>query len=121
MADEQDRAEFLDDDKLEGDFPPDQPIGVDTFGITAAEERWGEPLAEAISRQEPDVPAGLDAINDAVADEAPIDAMDDGTPDEIATDVITAAEADMVQEREGAPAAEETAVHVVPDDDRSLR
>src|SRR5690349_19770446 len=29
MADDQDRAEALDDDKLGGDFPPDNPMGVD--------------------------------------------------------------------------------------------
>jgi hypothetical protein len=29
MADEQDKAEALDDDKLGGDFPPDNPVGVD--------------------------------------------------------------------------------------------
>ncbi len=29
MADEQDRAEALDDDKLGGEFPPHDPMGVD--------------------------------------------------------------------------------------------
>jgi hypothetical protein len=29
MADQQDRAEALDDDKLGGEYPPDNPIGVD--------------------------------------------------------------------------------------------
>ena len=29
MADEQDQAEALDDDKLGGEYPPDNPMGVD--------------------------------------------------------------------------------------------
>jgi|SRR5947209_10893321 len=105
MADEQDLAESLDDDKLAGDYPPDQPLGVDTYGTTAAEERYGEPLVEALAREQPDREgsAAADAADAAIADEVP------------------AAEADIVQEREGAPAAEEVAVHVVSEDDLPAR
>src|SRR5947199_209332 len=52
--DEQDLAEQLDEDKVDGEYPPDRPLGVDTYGTTAAEERVGEPLVEAMAREEPD-------------------------------------------------------------------
>ena len=53
-SDEQDQSELLDDDKLPGEYPPDEPMGVDTYGTTAAEERAGEPITEAIARENTD-------------------------------------------------------------------
>lgn len=60
--DEQDVAESLDGDVLpeyddpEGNlqFPPDEPTGVDEYGITAGEERVDEPLADRVAREIPD-------------------------------------------------------------------
>ena len=43
------------DPAVEGMIPPrDFPQGVEEFGITAAEERMQEPLAERVLREEPD-------------------------------------------------------------------
>lgn len=64
MADEQDRAESLDADVVDDDgrideddltdYPPDSYQGVDEYGLTAAEERFEEPLAERVLRETPD-------------------------------------------------------------------
>lgn len=54
MAEEQERAESLDDDKIARDFPPDEPIAVDDYGTTGAEQEWDEPLEERLAREEPD-------------------------------------------------------------------
>lgn len=63
MADPQDRAEALDSDKLPGDhddvesepeYPLDELIGADEYGITAAEERVDEPIEERDDREQPD-------------------------------------------------------------------
>ena len=110
----QDRAEALDDDKLGGEFPPEDPLGVDEYGTTAAEERVDEPLAERVAREEPEVDAPTDqpvpladrddAIQDgeAWAEEAAV-----AEPDATATDTAT--------EREAPLPAEEAAIHEVPE------
>ena len=54
MSDPQDRAEALDDDRIGQEYPPEDPVGVDEYGITPAEERYDEPLEERIEREEPD-------------------------------------------------------------------
>lgn len=60
MADEQERAESLDDDKLARDYPPDEPVASDDYGTTGAEQEWDEPLEERVAREEPDKPATSD-------------------------------------------------------------
>lgn len=60
--DPQDQAEALDSDKIgtpddpdvEPDFPPDELLGADEYGLTAAEERVDEPLEERVERESPD-------------------------------------------------------------------
>lgn len=66
--DPQDRAELLDEDKVDAvddfsgdeygdglpEYPPDQPLGVDTVGVTPVEEDAGESFAERTWREEPD-------------------------------------------------------------------
>jgi hypothetical protein len=60
--DPQDMAEALDSDKLgtpddpdvEPEFPPDELLGADDYGLTAAEERVDEPLEERADRESPD-------------------------------------------------------------------
>lgn len=59
MADEQDRAEALDDDKIDPEFPPDEPLGADSRGVTAAEEALPESLAERVGREQAE--EGIDA------------------------------------------------------------
>jgi hypothetical protein len=54
MSDPQDVAEALDDDKVGAEFPPEEPLGVDDYGVTEAEQRWDEPLEERVDREEPD-------------------------------------------------------------------
>jgi hypothetical protein len=62
MSDPQDVAEALDGDKfdihdnpdVEPEFPKDELLGADEYGITAAEERWDEPLEERLERESPD-------------------------------------------------------------------
>lgn len=51
---EEDLSEVLDEDKLGGDFPPDEPVGVFEYGVTPQEERVDEPIAERVLREEPD-------------------------------------------------------------------
>lgn len=52
--DDEDVSEQLDDDKLPAEYPPDEPMGVDEYGITRAEARVDEPLEELIMRERPD-------------------------------------------------------------------
>jgi hypothetical protein len=64
---EQDQVEALDDDKLPPEYPPEEPLAVDGYGTTLAEERAPEPLAERVRREEPDfgAPAARGADLDA--------------------------------------------------------
>jgi hypothetical protein len=73
--DPQDQAEALDEDVVDPiddrggvefgndlpDYPPDRPMGVNTVGVTPAEEDAGESFAERTFREEPDEMSGLDA------------------------------------------------------------
>lgn len=54
VGDSQSGAEFLDDDKLPSEYPPDRPLGADEYGVTAYEETVPEPLEERLRREEPD-------------------------------------------------------------------
>jgi hypothetical protein len=62
-GDSQDRAEALDTDKLptdsddidaEPEYPLDELLGADEFGVRPAEERFGEPIDERVERELPD-------------------------------------------------------------------
>ncbi len=123
--DEQDRAEALDDDKQPAEYPPEEPLGVDEYGTTAAEERWEEPLAERLAREEPeDRPADTAGMVLVAPDEG---VHEDTEPDAVATAVDTGAGAldvgdiaagdstlrDTATEREGTLSPEEAAIHVV--------
>lgn len=60
----QDAAEALDGDKVADDevfqdddivvTPPDEPMAVEEYGVTPAEEIFDEPLAERVAREVPD-------------------------------------------------------------------
>ena len=131
MSDQQ-RAEGLDDDKLAGEYPPEEPLGVEEYGTTAAEEAWDEPLEERIAREEPDVPVPEDdgvellqpdegAHTDVEADE--VASVAHAQPDErgpLSEEDVASGDPtlrDVAQEREGAMPAEEAAVHVVEEPD----
>jgi hypothetical protein len=49
------RADRPDFDDSPPALPSDRPIGIDEHGVTAAEQRQGEPLETHLAREEPDV------------------------------------------------------------------
>ncbi|HUP84045.1 MAG TPA: hypothetical protein VM143_00125 [Acidimicrobiales bacterium] len=96
----------------EGLIPPrDHPQGVEEFGITAAEQRAGEPLADRVLREEPDFDEGTvaQAADDAIVGQLvepggeDVDAIDDEK------DAIAAA---IGADDEVALSAEESAMHI---------
>ena len=101
----------------EGMIPPgDTPIAVDEWGVTAAEERLDEPIAERVTREVPDLrPDDIDlddADDDLGIEEGttarfvdPADRDVSGYDDE--KDVIASLVGD-----DGAPSAEESAMHI---------
>jgi hypothetical protein len=113
---DQNLSEELDDDKLGGEFPPEEPLAVDDYGTTPAEEAWDEPLEERIAREEPDVLAPPDEGLELVQpDEG---AHTDTEPDEVASLVDHQDDTldDVAQEHEGAVPAEEAALHITEDE-----
>jgi hypothetical protein len=97
----------------EGLIPPrDHPQGVEEFGITAAEERGDEPLADRVLREEPDFDEGdvARAADDAIegqlvdAGSADVEGLDD-EKDVVATEVSG-------DDERIAPSAEEAAMHI---------
>ena len=51
MADEQDKAEALDDDTLGGDYPPDNPVGV---GDPTQDDKIRDSFEDRGLREDPD-------------------------------------------------------------------
>jgi hypothetical protein len=131
IDDAQDPAEALDDDELGEDYPPEEPLGVDEYGTTHAEERFDEPLEERIRREqpevrathgEPDPPAVLvdPDPTDSITGDGTVTAEAAGGPDDdigaIDVDDSVAGDPtlrDVATEREASVSAEEAAVHVV--------
>jgi hypothetical protein len=116
----------VEDAEDEGYSPPERPLAVNRYGVTAREQREGESLDRLLAEEEPDVvpPAG-DGVGDSLADGEPLDpeagsyrsgrlvSHDPGVPlapgedaDLWATDVGISG---------GAASAEEAAMHVVDD------
>lgn len=91
MADEQDTAEQLDEDEVEGTYPPDKLLGAQAYGAAGAEPHAVESVAARAAREEPEEGAGVSS------DQQPI-----------GTDF----EGGMVQDREAPAPAEEAALHV---------
>jgi hypothetical protein len=84
-SDPQDAAEALDSDTLgrpdgtavDPDFPADELLGADDFGITSAEEQIGEPLDERVDRESPDpLVEELSAAESAASDAAATTSVD---------------------------------------------
>ncbi|MEU1020418.1 DUF5709 domain-containing protein [Streptomyces sp. NPDC005900] len=111
----------------EGYSPPEKPLGVTKTGTTAAEQHEGESLDERLRQEVPDTQPPLgDGVGDLPGGEGePMDPEvgDDRAgrlvaPDEGAhTDTTKEAVARDEGIDGGAAAAEEAAVHVVPDED----
>jgi hypothetical protein len=131
-GDEQDQAEALDSDKLEGgDFPSDRYQGANQYGITAAEEAWDEPLDERISREVPEEPVRNEGEPPVLVapdeggifdDEAEAIALDRSADDVGALDVDDDFSGDPslrdeASERGQGRSAEETAMHIEGDGD----
>jgi hypothetical protein len=58
---DQEAAEALDDDQLTDEYPPEEPLGVDEYGVTDRETAIPEPLDEFVTRREvPDRGAATD-------------------------------------------------------------
>lgn len=131
-GDEQDQAETLDSDELEGgDFPSDRYQGANQYGVTGAEQQWDEPIEESISREVPDEPVRrgarppvlvapdeggiFDDETDAVAldesgeDDGPLAEDDDFSGDPSVRDEAS--------ERGVGLSAEESAIHIEGDGD----
>ena len=53
---EEDLSEALDEDKLGGDFPPDEPAAAFEYGVTPQEQRVQEPISERVDREIPETP-----------------------------------------------------------------
>jgi hypothetical protein len=132
-TDDANLSELTDDDKLSAEYPPEEPLGVDEYGTTAREQAVPEPFDERVMREEPDVPLGAspsphdevgvlvdpesglepDLTAEAVAFEISGVGGGDLDPNDIATGDSTVR--DVAQERGGAMAAEEAAMHVADD------
>jgi hypothetical protein len=113
--DDQDEAEALDADTTDSleddyplDYPPEQPLGVEEYGLTGAEEEAGESERLRSARELPEVD-GLDLPEDdldADADElvTGLSASDDLADGELLGELIDV---------ELDPSAEESAMHIV--------
>lgn len=104
MADEQDRAEALDEDKI-GEFPPDKPPGAQAYGAAGAEPHADEPIAARAAREEPEeLPLDQPATG-SDPDEATLSVDDPQGGDPSLRDVAT--------EKAATRPAEVAAMHVV--------
>jgi hypothetical protein len=106
LPDTEDQPPGIDiENAVEGMIPPrDHPVGADQWGTTAAEEARGEPLADRVRREQPDV---------ARADQRPVGrlvAPDAGTGrDDEGTEVAEEERDDTL-----GLSAEEAAMHIEP-------
>ncbi|CAN5261892.1 hypothetical protein BH20ACT3_BH20ACT3_04320 [soil metagenome] len=107
MADEQDQAETLDEDKI-SEFPPEKPPGAQAYGAAGTDPLVGESVAQRAGREEPEeVP--LDPLPTVGDPDDPVLAEDDA----VAGDATTR---DVAREKAVVTPAEEAALHVVDAD-----
>jgi hypothetical protein len=109
MADEQDKAEALDEDQHDADFPPDQPQGVDD---PTQDDRVEDDVATRALREEPD----FIEREESAADRPLVQPYVDEGESVLDTEKDLVAEAELGgqdREADGAPpAAEEAALHI---------
>lgn len=103
MADEQDRAEALDEDNL-GEMPPEHPPGAQAYGAAGAEPHATESVIARAARENPEERPSLDG---ALTDEAKLVLSAD---DPIGGDPSLR---DTTPEKTATLSAEEAAMHVV--------
>lgn len=118
----------------EGWSPPERPLAVEHRGTTAREQREGESLAEKLAEErtdpaleEPDEDDGTGGLDDGEGelpdDEVGVDradrilALDEGAHQDAEHDMI----AEDVGSDGGGASTEETAGHLIPDDDMPER
>jgi|GEM_PF-2086322 len=107
MGDPQDQAENLDDDELDGAYPPDKLLGAEAYGEAGTDPGAPESVERRAAREEPEeVPGQLG--DEAYGTEGPLDPEDSFGGDESLRDVV--------QEREAPIPAEEQAIHLVDED-----
>ena len=95
----------------EGLIPPrDYPQGVEEFGITAAEERMDEPIADRVQREEPDFDESsvAQAADEAIGGRL----IEPGSEDIDVLDEEKDSIATLVTDDENALTAEESAMHI---------
>ncbi len=109
----------VDDILDEGFSPLERPVGVDTFGMTEAEQREGESLGRKLSTEVPEVPLASD--DDVDPRFRPVDgevgdkragrllAEDEGVGEDTESELV----AEDVGIDGAAASAEEAAVHVI--------
>jgi hypothetical protein len=90
-------AEATDDEKLDGEYPPDRPLAVEDYGTTGAEQRIEEPLTERVAREEPDDLGAAGDVGDPFAGE-PATEREAPTPAEV--DAIHRTEPPPYRERD---------------------
>ncbi|MGV3760028.1 MAG: hypothetical protein ACO1PW_10885 [Actinomycetota bacterium] len=106
MSDPQERAEALDADKIDADYPPEEPLGVDQAEVTPLGERTDESFEERDARHQV-------APDDERPVVQPYHEADEDILDEEAQAVAEAEEGPQDPESDPVPApAEEAALHV---------
>jgi hypothetical protein len=109
-----DRAELVDEDVIDGEYPPEAPLGVNERP-TPTEEQVGESDAQRVAREEPDRLVGDDEVGRVGQLVAPGD--EEGVDDED-QEVALEAELDegfgdwVTQDLEEVVPAEEAAMHL---------
>lgn len=103
-------------------LPADQPVALDDFGLTAQEQRSGEPLSDRIAREEPDVdeyPA-RESVGETVGR---ITEPDQGVRPDTEKDLVADEPGDAVDpdRRPAGMTAEEAAMHALPDQEVPYR
>jgi hypothetical protein len=120
-----DRSEDVDTEKLSDEYPPDEPLASEDYGVTGAEQRYDEPLEEQLRRQRPEGSEADDEQSQRV-----VQPIDQGVPDEEEDLVAEVVEDPEVRDRPPgdeitgdettrdvgtervSPPAEETALHI---------
>lgn len=105
MADAQDKAESLDDDKVGSDFPPDKLLGAEAYGEAGAEPGAPESVVKRSAREEPEELPLQPPPTQSDPDGGALAVGDDFSGDPSLRETV--------QEAEAPVAAEEAAMHVI--------
>jgi hypothetical protein len=114
-----DRAELVDEDVIDGEYPPERSLGVDE-ALTPAEEQVGESVRSREARTERERLTGAGAERYDLGQLVAPGGDEDGWDDEAQEIALEADEGsglfdDMTQDREEVLPAEEAAMHLTAD------